>query len=468
MSDKNNENQLDRLSPEELFDRFSDDSFSSLLEDDSVWGQNLPPDSPLNGGEGADDAWGRDGFGDSADPFGLTDISSAFGHLSSNTEETHTAEEAGKTVVETDSKVSDSGQYSAGADSRVSGPDLYPSQAEDTDITDESSLIRDSLHKDIPSEAETAAFEETLSSDEQVSEVRGSGIPLGCGGAPEYQESSDSTDAESVRARIQKKEESEKEEPEKEEPEKEEPEKEEPEKEEPEKEEPEKEELEKKRISRPIHILLALCILLAFLVLVLSSIPKKEIEVIEEEDKIGLFTEAVVSMYVADYYAVIDVSDIEGLIHAFLSSNKQWAAFYFGDRENFKGIGVDSEEIYLNVYIEDEIKNQKDFEAKAQELDETTDFPYFWYGEDWDEWNLESVEKDRRHFSWDICDVYYLAYGPTGELPGPEADYRQYYFWIQAPDRCEFRLEMFCGFSRIDKAFDPVKFLDDHIRIEEY
>lgn len=40
MSDKNNENQLDRLSPEELFDRFSDDS---------GW-RELPCDHPDPGG----------------------------------------------------------------------------------------------------------------------------------------------------------------------------------------------------------------------------------------------------------------------------------------------------------------------------------------------------------------------------------------------------------------------------------
>ena len=95
MSDKKNADHTDRLSPEELFDRFSDDSFSSLLSDDSVWGQNLPSDFSLNEGEGSDDAWGRERIGDSTDPFGLADISSGFGHPGSETEETHTAEEAG-------------------------------------------------------------------------------------------------------------------------------------------------------------------------------------------------------------------------------------------------------------------------------------------------------------------------------------------------------------------------------------
>ena len=81
MSDKKNADHTDRLSPEELFDRFSDDSFSSLLADNSVWGQNLNSDFSFNEGAGSDDAWGRDRIGDSADPFGLADISSGFGLL---------------------------------------------------------------------------------------------------------------------------------------------------------------------------------------------------------------------------------------------------------------------------------------------------------------------------------------------------------------------------------------------------
>ena len=36
MSDKKNADHTDRLSPEELFDRFSDDSFSSLLADNCL------------------------------------------------------------------------------------------------------------------------------------------------------------------------------------------------------------------------------------------------------------------------------------------------------------------------------------------------------------------------------------------------------------------------------------------------
>ena len=79
----------------------------------------------------------------------------------------------------------------------------------------------------------------------------------------------------------------------------------------------------------------------------------------------------------------------------------------------------------------------------------------------------EISEKDRRMFSRGDCQVYYLAYEPTGDLPGPEADFRKYYFWIQAPDRSEFQLTMFCGFSRSDEAFDPEIFLEDHIMIEE-
>lgn len=33
-------------------------------------------------------------------------------------------------------------------------------------------------------------------------------------------------------------------------------------------------------------------------------------------------------------------------------------------------------------------------------------------------------------------------------------------------DRSEFQLTLTCGFSRMDQAFDPEVFLDEHIRIE--
>ena len=157
MSDKKNADHTDRLSPEELFERFSDDSFSSLLTDDSVWGQNLPSDFSFNDGEESDDAWGRDGIGDSADLFGLADISSGFGNLSSDIEETHTAEETGKFAAEADSWKSVSG--------------LSPSQSGDTDRTDESSLIRDFLHKDLLSEEHVGEpDEDIIAEDAAVSE----------------------------------------------------------------------------------------------------------------------------------------------------------------------------------------------------------------------------------------------------------------------------------------------------------
>ena len=152
MSDKKNADHTDRLSPEELYDRFSDDSFSSLLVDDSVWGQNLPSDFSLNEGEGSDDAWGRERIGDSADPFGLADISSGFGHPSSKTEETHTADEAGKPAAE--------------ADPRMRVSDLCPSQSGDTNSTDENSLIRDFLHKDILSEEFVGGPEEDITAED--------------------------------------------------------------------------------------------------------------------------------------------------------------------------------------------------------------------------------------------------------------------------------------------------------------
>ena len=79
----------------------------------------------------------------------------------------------------------------------------------------------------------------------------------------------------------------------------------------------------------------------------------------------------------------------------------------------------------------------------------------------------EIAEKDRRLFSRGDCQVYYLAYGPTGDLPGPEADFRKYYFWIQAPDHSEFQLTMLCGFSHFDEVFDSEILLEDYIMIEE-
>ena len=450
MSDKKNADHTDRLSPEELFDRFSDDSFSSLLADDSVWGQNLPSDFSFNEGEGSDDAWGRERIGDSADPFGLADISSGFGHPSSETEEIHTAEEAGKLAAE--------------ADSRMRVSDLCPSQSGDTNSADVNSLIRDFLHKDILSEefvggpeeeitaedtavsedqdismaevtaadelisagvdatqpaarleGESAPSRETVSSDRRVSEEKDAFITAD----PGNRESGDSTGVEGGRVRQPK----------------------------------------KKLNIRPIHVVCVWFVLFALLARALSSIPERKTED-REEEVMTLFSEASISAERRDYYAVIDVSDIEGLWLSY-QDEKDWVLFVFGDQEHYQEYGTDLEDIYFFVSSGYSIKNESDFDEEAQEIVVTP--PYYPEVED-----LEIAEKDRRHFSWDICDVYYLAYGPTGKLPGPEADFMNYYFWIQAPDRSEFQLTLTCGFSRMDQAFDPKAFLDDHIRIEKY
>lgn len=34
--------------------------------------------------------------------------------------------------------------------------------------------------------------------------------------------------------------------------------------------------------------------------------------------------------------------------------------------------------------------------------------------------------------------------------------------------RSRFQLTLTCGFSRMDQAFDPEAFLDEHIRIEKF
>lgn len=451
MSDKKNADHTDRLSPEELFERFSDDSFSSLLTDDSVWGQNLPSDFSFNDGEESDDAWGRDGIGDSADLFGLADISSGFGNLSSDIEETHTAEETGKFAAEADSWKSVSG--------------LSPSQSGDTDRTDESSLIRDFLHKDLLSEehvgepdediiaedaavseyldismakatatdelitagvdvtqpaarpeAETALSKEAISSGGHASEEKDPLIPADSGS----RESGDGTGPESGRVRKPK----------------------------------------KKQNIKPIHVICAWFMLFALLARGLSSIPERMTEN-REDEVMTLFSEAAISTERGDYYAVIDVSDIEGLWWSY-RDEKDRVVFVFGDQKHFLQYGADIEDIDFLVFSEYSIKNEDDFDEEARGLVVYPPYPYDSYAED-----LEITEKDRRHFSWDICDVYYLAYGPTGNLPGPEADFMVYYFWIQAPDGSEFQLTLTCGFSRVDQAFDPEAFLDGHIRIEK-
>lgn len=79
---------------------------------------------------------------------------------------------------------------------------------------------------------------------------------------------------------------------------------------------------------------------------------------------------------------------------------------------------------------------------------------------------LEMEEKDRGQFSFDMCDVYYVALGPEG-TPKPGNDFYFYDIWINPPGYAGFEIFINFEYASTAEGFDPKAFLNDHLTIKE-